>query len=95
MRRGMFAAQLRNRSAGWSVARVLGACTTGRAWRFLSLEGMAFTIDWTTYRAIELGRMLGVLKHRVEYALVLASDSPSSAATGPVAAERALTAPSS
>jgi hypothetical protein len=90
----MFAAQLRNRSAGWSVTRVFGACTTGRAWQFLTLDGAALTIDWTTYRTTDLGRVLGILKHRVERSLETDGDKPTAIATGTVH-EPALTAPSS
>jgi hypothetical protein len=89
----MFAAQLRNKSAGWSVARVFGACTTGRAWQFLSLEGAALVIDWTTYRTGDLGRVLGVLKHRVERTLEAGGDKPTVGATVAVHGP-ALTAPS-
>ncbi len=89
----MFAAQLRNKSAGWSVVRVFGACTTGRAWQFLSLEGAVLSIDWTTYRANDLGRVLGILKHRVERTLDADGDKRTTGATG-VAPESALTAPS-
>jgi hypothetical protein len=91
---GMYAAQLRDRSAGWAVARVFGACTTGRAWQFLSLDGAALTIDWATYRAADLGRLLGVLKHCVERASDAAPDEPPAGAAGTVP-EPALTAPSS
>lgn len=86
----MFAAQLRNKSAGWAVARVFGACTTGRAWQFLSLEGTALTTDWTPYRTNDLGRVLGILKHRVERTLEANGNKPTAGAVS----EPALTAPS-
>lgn len=73
----MVAAQMRNRKAGWSVTSVFGARTTGRAWQFLLLEGTALNFDSETYRihsntpnstdgTASLGRVMGILKHRIE-----------------------------
>jgi hypothetical protein len=65
----MFGAQLRNQKAGWSVARVCGALTTGRSWQFLHLEGSALTLDRTNYQVRDLPKVLGILRRQIECAL--------------------------
>jgi hypothetical protein len=65
----MFGAQLRNLNRGWSVARVCGALTTGRAWQFLQLEGTVLTVDLTKYHVRDLPKVMGILKRQIECAL--------------------------
>ncbi len=62
----MYAAQLRNRRDGWAVPFVFGAVTTGRAWQFLRLEGLALTVDQTRHHVQDLGRVMGALKSLIE-----------------------------
>jgi hypothetical protein len=78
----MFAAQARNLKAGWSIARVFGAITTGRVWHLLYLEGNVLTldrtpcrlqdvflVDRTKCRIEDLSQLMGVLKYQIECAL--------------------------
>jgi hypothetical protein len=76
----MFAAQMRNEKDGRSVRRVFGAVTTGRAWRFLQLEGNVILMDWAQYGVQDLGKLLGILKYRIECALNPAPDAVRAAA---------------
>ncbi len=58
----MVAAQVYNQSQEQSIPVIYGCVTSGKFWQFLKLEGNNVTIDLTTYSAIPIQKILGILK---------------------------------
>ncbi len=57
----MVAAERFNQASGSPVAVIHEVVTTGNAWKFLTLEGSAVTLDLKEYDIIEVGKLLGIL----------------------------------
>ena len=66
----MVAALIRNGKDGRSITRVFGAVTTGRYWTFMRLEGQILIMDPNRYSIQDLGVLLGIIKHQIEYAFI-------------------------
>lgn len=57
----MYAATLANAAEGTPDLPIHGAVTSGREWKFLRIDGTAFTIDTPWYSTADLPRLMGVL----------------------------------
>lgn len=63
----MVAAQEYNRKSAAPVGTVYGAVTTGSAWKFMQLRQAEVTIDIHEYYIVDLGRIMGILVHIIQY----------------------------
>lgn len=59
----MVAAWEFNVKSSAAVSVVSGVVTTGSAWKFLQLSGVAVTLDKEEYFIAEMGRIMGILAH--------------------------------
>lgn len=63
----MLAAQMYNAQKAHPVAWILGVVTTGSNWKFLTLEGAKFSIDFDEYMIIQITKILGIFVEGVHH----------------------------
>ena len=74
----MIAAQKFNAAKGEPVPTIYGAITTGRVWKFLTLNGTIATLDLTDYYLIQLEQIVGVFVHILKTAATIRNAALSS-----------------
>lgn len=58
----MVAAQIYNQQQEQPISVIYGSVTSGKLWQFLKLEANTVTVDLTTYPAMPVQKVLGILK---------------------------------
>lgn len=58
----MVAAQIYNQQQEQPISVIYGSVTSGKLWQFLKLESNIVTVDLTTYPAMPVQKVLGILK---------------------------------
>ncbi|RFP52716.1 MAG: hypothetical protein BJG00_017880 [Limnothrix sp. CACIAM 69d] len=58
----MVAAQIYNQQQEQPISVIYGSVTSGKLWQFLQLEANTVTVDLTTYPAMPVQKVLGILK---------------------------------
>lgn len=58
----MVAAQIYNQQQEQPISVIYGSVTSGKLWQFLKLEANTVTVDLTTYPAMPVQKILGILK---------------------------------
>ncbi|GAK50288.1 hypothetical protein U14_01516 [Candidatus Moduliflexus flocculans] len=63
----MLAAQMYNEQKAHPVSWILGVVTTGSNWKFLTLEGAKFSIDFDEYMIMQVAKILGIFVEGVHH----------------------------
>lgn len=62
----MQAAQLFNERKQNQIQTIYGVVTTGSIWKFMKLTGQVIEIDLNEYFLNNVGKILGILRRRIE-----------------------------